>query len=96
MSKFIGFKNAAFFLVSLALVAGASAQTVTTVLNFNQSDGAQPVEGRLVQGTDGRFYGTTQGGGQGQDCGQTGCGLLFGVTAQGTQTCRWTGLRVVR
>lgn len=49
-----------------ALLLGASgplsAQTYTTLANFNFTDGDLPIGG-LVQGTDGNFYGTTVEGG---------------------------------
>ena len=38
------------------------AQTFTVVKRFNGTNGAGPA-GRLIQGRDGNFYGTTYGGG---------------------------------
>jgi uncharacterized repeat protein (TIGR03803 family) len=41
----------------------ASAQTVTTLQNFNGTNGANPFMGALTQGRDGKLYGTTYNGG---------------------------------
>ena len=56
---------AAIVLLFLAGGPGrASAQTLSTLYSFGGADGAWPEAG-LVQGRDGNFYGTTQGGGIG-------------------------------
>lgn len=57
--------------------------TFTTLYSFcalaNCADGSTPL-GSLVQGTDGKFYSTTSGGGAtGAPC--PGCGTVFGFTA---------------
>ncbi len=58
------------------------AQTLTTLYSFcsqsNCADGQYPL-GRLVQATDGNFYGTTFGGGGGW-------GTVFKITPQGSLT----------
>src|SRR5205823_4469717 len=62
--------------------AGTSACTtasLTTLHSFSDSDGAYPYAG-LVQGSDGNFYGTTQGGGT------SGVGTVFQITPTGTLT----------
>ena len=53
----------------------------------NCPDGAAPYAG-LVQGSDGKFYGTTAEGGNGNqtDCGGIGCGTVFEVAASGKLT----------
>lgn len=60
--------------VSAALAITASAQTFTTLANFD-STGASPWS--VVQGFNGNFYGTTQGGGA------SGYGAVFEVPPQG-------------
>ena len=44
----------------VAGAVGSSAQTLTTVANFDGSNGNSPYLGALVQGTDGNFFGTFQ------------------------------------
>jgi uncharacterized repeat protein (TIGR03803 family) len=47
----------------LATVSLTFAQTVSTVLNFNGTNGANPLYVSFVQGRDARLYGTTYSGG---------------------------------
>lgn len=54
---------AAFFALTLLLSASAFAQTITTLQNFNGTNGANPYIGALTQGRDGKLYGTTYYGG---------------------------------
>jgi uncharacterized repeat protein (TIGR03803 family) len=54
---------ASVFLLSHVLSASVFGQTVTTLLNFNGSNGASPFLGALTQGRDGKLYGTTYSGG---------------------------------
>jgi uncharacterized repeat protein (TIGR03803 family) len=86
-------------LVYAALLLGASgplsAQTYTTLANFNFTDGNVPIGG-LVQGTDGNFYGTTAVGGVNvckvdrthnhPNGTNTGCGTIFKMTPSGALT----------
>ncbi len=58
----------------------SSAQTLTTLVNFDGASGTGPAYGTLVQGTDGYLYGATGGGGA------NGYGTIFNVTAGGTLT----------
>jgi uncharacterized repeat protein (TIGR03803 family) len=88
--KKIGFIERACF-VSVFCVAAAilsPAQTFTALHNFDGTDGADP--NRLVQGTDGNFYGTTGNGGAINPCsandGGPGCGTVFQITPTGTLT----------
>jgi uncharacterized repeat protein (TIGR03803 family) len=69
-------------LAALWLFASGSltAQTFTTLVNFNYTNGANPYFTSLVQGTDGNLYGTTEGGGV------NGEGTVFKVTPTGTLT----------
>jgi uncharacterized repeat protein (TIGR03803 family) len=71
---------------SLAIVAAISspAQTLTTIVNFNVSNGADPLAS-LIQGADGNLYGTTAEGGPASAC-PNGCGTLFKLTPTGVLT----------
>jgi uncharacterized repeat protein (TIGR03803 family) len=72
----------AMMLAALWLCAPESspAQTFTTLVNFNYTNGASPYFMSLVQGTDGNLYGTTESGGA------NGEGTVFKVTPTGTLT----------
>jgi uncharacterized repeat protein (TIGR03803 family) len=63
--------------------------TLTTLYNFcaqrDCTDGAIPFA-RLVQATNGNFYGTTYFGGAGTACGTYNCGTVFKITPGGTLT----------
>ncbi|HEY6764828.1 MAG TPA: choice-of-anchor tandem repeat GloVer-containing protein [Candidatus Sulfotelmatobacter sp.] len=58
--------------------------TVTTLINFDYSDGENPFEENLVQGKDGNLYGTTLYGGS------TGFGTVFKVSTSGVLTTLYT------
>ncbi len=66
---------AAFLFCAVAVVA-SSAQTFTTLLDFNGTNGAVP--SALIQGYDGNFYGTTKLGGLNN------LGTAFQLTSSGT------------
>jgi uncharacterized repeat protein (TIGR03803 family) len=66
------------FCVATAMVAPA--QTFTSLLSFDGTNGANPQWGALVQGRDGNFYGTTSSGGL------YGYGTVFKITPGGTLT----------
>lgn len=67
----------------IAAAIASPAQTFTTIANFGLTDGSGP-NARLVQGTDGKLYGTTGNGGS--NCPRFGCGTVFTVTTSGTLT----------
>jgi uncharacterized protein (TIGR03437 family) len=65
-----------------------SGGSLSTLQNFETTDGAFPTS--LIEGADGNFYGTTQGGGSG-DCeeantGPGGCGTIFKMASNGSMT----------
>jgi uncharacterized repeat protein (TIGR03803 family) len=78
LSKF----TKALVLVSLSTVTSliSWAQNFKTLVIFDGTDGATPVDTPLVQGTDGNLYGTTLGGGS------NGSGTVFKITAAGEIT----------
>jgi uncharacterized repeat protein (TIGR03803 family) len=49
---------------------------LTTLHDFDSTDGANPTGG-LLQATNGTFYGTTFDGGNGNGCAGNGCGTVF-------------------
>jgi uncharacterized repeat protein (TIGR03803 family) len=59
-----------------------SSGTLTTLHSFTGSDGVYPNYCKLVEGSDGNFYGTTMGGGTGG----TGFGTVFKITPSGVLT----------
>src|SRR5579863_5081483 len=75
----------------LCLVAAnpTSAQTLSSLASFNLANGAWPVA-KLIQGTDGNFYGITEVGGGTAPFGfcnisswPGGCGTIFKLTPSG-------------
>ncbi len=81
-SRVLRAASAAAMLLLLVAAAGrpVRAQTFTTLLIFDGTDGGYPYYGTLIQGTDGNIYGTTSGGGAHND------GTVFKITASGTLT----------
>jgi len=77
------------FVIVLLVLTGrgfdANAQTETNLYSFvgSPNDGRYPYAA-LVQGSDGNFYGTTAGGGNGPCPG--GCGTVFRVSPSGAYT----------
>jgi uncharacterized repeat protein (TIGR03803 family) len=76
MTKPSAWKMASVVFLCAATAIVTQAQTFTTLLDFNLSDGALPFAG-LVQGRDGNFYGTTLTGGA------YGSGTAFRITPGG-------------
>jgi uncharacterized repeat protein (TIGR03803 family) len=62
----------------------AGAVTVLHAFGSSATDGAHPT-GALIQGTDGNFYGITNGGGA-NDIGSGGDGTVFKIAPDGTET----------
>jgi uncharacterized repeat protein (TIGR03803 family) len=67
-----------------ATMAASSAQTFTTLTSFDNYNGAKPGNMALVQGLDGNYYGTTEGG-QGFQGGR-GYGSIFRISPAGALT----------
>jgi uncharacterized repeat protein (TIGR03803 family) len=81
---------ATVLVLAVITTESAQAQTFTSLLSFDGTNGANPYAG-LVQGTDGNFYGTTPSGGVHQSA-----GTVFKITPSGTITtlydfCALTG-----
>src|SRR5258708_32241636 len=66
--------------LSLIMLVGSSstAQTFTTLLNFNGTNGSGPYLTSLIQGADGNLYGVTFEGGTSTFCKDlSGCGTIY-------------------
>jgi uncharacterized repeat protein (TIGR03803 family) len=85
MSKLSSWKAIFLLCVFCAVTAISSpAQTFTTLVNFNGTDGNSP--NGLVQGADGNLYGTTESGGAYGGGGDCGSGTVFQITPTGALT----------
>jgi uncharacterized repeat protein (TIGR03803 family) len=79
---------ASAFLFCAATTITLPAQTLTTITNFDFTNGAYPAAS-LIQAADGNFYGTAESGGNSGPCfvlDLEGCGTVFKVTPAGTLT----------
>ena len=78
----LNWRNRAYavFLLCATTVPALPAQTLTTLRNFNGTDGAGPLAG-LVQATDGNLYGTASAGGANGNN-----GTVFKITPSGKLT----------
>jgi uncharacterized repeat protein (TIGR03803 family) len=73
------------FLVVLVSLALAQAQTFTTLYKFTGgADGGYPDAG-VIQDLSGNLYGTTEQGGD-LGCATNGCGVVYEVSADGSET----------
>lgn len=73
----------AVFLLYVATAITSPAQTFKTLVSFDGTNGANPLNVSMVQGVDGNFYGTTSEGGA---HGGTGLGVVFKMTPAGKLT----------
>ena len=85
-----GRKACGIALLWVAAGVALPAQTFTTLYSFNGADGFTPT-GALVQGSDGRFYGTTDYGGANTNSlciidFNEGCGTVYKITSTGKLT----------
>jgi uncharacterized repeat protein (TIGR03803 family) len=90
MTDLTNWMNRFAILLFCAVAAiASSAQTFNTLARFNGANGSYPA-GALVQGTDGKLYGTTVLGGISDNpCGSlyhTECGTVFNITRGGELT----------
>lgn len=87
MTRVNSWKYPCAIFLFLAVTASASlAQTFTTLVNFNQTNGETPLF-PLVQGFDGNIYGATSTGGVSSYCPPTdSCGTVFKITSSGVMT----------
>ncbi len=67
----------------VATTMAASAQTFTTLLEFDSTNGVSPFHLSLIQGLNGNLYGTTSGGGAHSCAFGPRCGTIFEVTTAG-------------
>ncbi|HXJ91523.1 MAG TPA: choice-of-anchor tandem repeat GloVer-containing protein [Terriglobia bacterium] len=65
-------------LLCAATAIALPAQTFTTLVSFDGTNGSESLYGSLVQGRDGNLYGTTAGGGVNSE------GTVFKITPSGT------------
>ena len=77
-------KTVCIVFVFCAATTIISAQTFTTLWDFNGTDGS--ASNVLVQATNGNFYGITSGGGTSGNCRPYGCGTVFEITRTGKLT----------
>ncbi|MFZ0913075.1 MAG: choice-of-anchor tandem repeat GloVer-containing protein [Candidatus Korobacteraceae bacterium] len=70
-----------------AMAVNSSAQTLTTLVSFDGTNGSAPAAS-LIQARDGNLYGTTEYGGPISGCegGFNPCGTVFKITLSGTLT----------
>jgi uncharacterized repeat protein (TIGR03803 family) len=80
MLPFSGPKILFPLLLTALFSISSHASTFKTLILFDGTDGATPVDTSLVQGTDGNLYGTTLGGGA------NGSGTVFKMTPAGAVT----------
>jgi uncharacterized repeat protein (TIGR03803 family) len=80
LPSMLKFKLLVVLALSTLTLNSSTGQTFRTLVVFNGTNGATPVDTPLVQGTDGNLYGTTLGGGDNS------AGTVFKLTPAGTLT----------
>lgn len=79
-SRARGFVRVIIAVIVVVTAMPSYAQTYTTLVNFDWTNGLSPYYGPLVQGRDGNLWGTTAGGGAYNS------GTIFKMTPSGTLT----------
>jgi uncharacterized repeat protein (TIGR03803 family) len=85
LARSFGVGSALVVALWLATAIASPAQTFTTLVSFDGTDGANPNAG-LVQGRDGSYYGITTNGGTNRSVCVNDCGTVFKITPTGTLT----------
>jgi hypothetical protein len=76
--RIFGLLAIAAFLTAVA-PGQSRAVNLTTLVNFNGTDGASPTTAGLIADANGNLFGTTVAGGNSTNCGGPGCGTVFEV-----------------
>ncbi len=82
-TKYGGHGSCQYLGCGTVFVVSGGSERVLHSFDSNGTDGYYPVASLLV---DGNVYGTTSQGGSSGQCGQNGCGTVFEVTPEGTET----------
>jgi uncharacterized repeat protein (TIGR03803 family) len=79
-------KSCIAFLICVTAAVALPAQTFTTLVTFEGSNGSSPEYGSLIQAQGGRLFGTTYNGGSPECPPPYGCGIVFAMKLDGKLT----------